>query len=300
MDAPLEDRASVRVMRRRLAILAALLGLGLAVYGLMIVKMHAARAPSEATFAVPEHSVPQRLQINIEALSVEAVRQAANLRLEFLPAPELRGKRINAPDRELTILLDDRSSTHDLLFSADLPMDPATVSVDLYDGDIMGYPFDRYTASLRITSFEGRGVQHTDAVPVPAGIYFWGGIPGWFIFTTQDEASQGGDVTLRFTLVRSAAIRWFALAMYGAMVLITSASLTVASMVFLGRRRLDFAMLNWLAAIMFTLPAVRYALPGAPPLGIEADLLIFLWAILVEAFSMALVAVTWLSPPGRG
>ena len=295
------DRTSAlgRAPRRRLAILLTLLALGACGYGLMLISLHASRAPIEATFELPEGSGSQRLQINIETLSVEAARQSANLRLEFVPAPVLRGKRATSPDRDITILVDDNSTVRDLLYRADQPMDPATVAMDLNDGDVNQYPFDRYTATLRITSIEGQAAGLPNAVPVPAGIYLWAGIPGWVMAIGKDAQSRAGDVSLHFGLARSLSIRAFAIAMYGAMILISCAALLVSSLVFIGRRSFDFAMMNWLAATMFTLPAVRFALPGGPPLGVEADMLIFLWAVLAEAVSMVLVAATWLHPVRR-
>ena len=284
------------VPRLRLGVLIALLALLGCGYWLMLVTLHASRAPLEATFEVPEAGGPQRLQINIEALSVEAARQSASLRLEFVPAPVLRGKRATSPDRDVTILLDDNSTLHDLLYRADQPMEPATVAMDLYDGDVNLYPFDRYTATMRITSIEGLAADRESATLVPTGLYFWAGIPGWVMKIGRDAQSRAGDVTLHFGLVRSLSVRAFAIAMYGAMIVISCAALLVSSLVFLGRRSLEFAMMSWLAATLFTLPAMRFALPGSPPLGVEADMLVFVWAVLAVAISMALVAVAWLHP----
>jgi hypothetical protein len=48
-----------------------------------------------------------------------------------------------------------------------------------------------------------------------------------------------------------------------------------------------------LAAIVFALPVVRNALPGSPPLGVEADLWVFLWTELAAVLALALQVFKW-------
>ena len=42
----------------------------------------------------------------------------------------------------------------------------------------------------------------------------------------------------------------------------------------------ETTLIGSLAAIAFALPVLRNALPGSPPLGVEADMWVFLWAEL--------------------
>ena len=48
-----------------------------------------------------------------------------------------------------------------------------------------------------------------------------------------------------------------------------------------------------LSAMTFSLPALRNVLPGAPPLGIRADSLVFLWAEVAVVVGLTLVVITW-------
>ncbi|MGC1858211.1 MAG: DUF4436 family protein, partial [Pseudolabrys sp.] len=60
----------------------------------------------------------------------------------------------------------------------------------------------------------------------------------------------------------------------------TGAVLTISSLVFLGVRRIEVTLIGVLGAMIFALPALRNALPGARPLSVRADILIFFWAEL--------------------
>jgi hypothetical protein len=55
-----------------------------------------------------------------------------------------------------------------------------------------------------------------------------------------------------------------------------------------------------LGAIVFALPAMRNALPGAPPIGVRADVLVFFWAELGAVIALCLFIAAWVrrgTPP---
>jgi len=41
------------------------------------------------------------------------------------------------------------------------------------------------------------------------------------------------------------------------------------------------------------LPVLRNALPGAPPLGVRLDMLVFLWTELAAVFALGLLVFNW-------
>jgi hypothetical protein len=41
------------------------------------------------------------------------------------------------------------------------------------------------------------------------------------------------------------------------------------------------------------MPVLRNALPGAPPLGVRADMFVFLWAEVAAVIGIALVTLDW-------
>ena len=86
---------------------------------------------------------------------------------------------------------------------------------------------------------------------------------------------------------------YFAVLLYAAMVLIAGAALTIGSMIFLGARKIEATLISALAAMVFSVPALRNVLPGAPPLGVGADGLVFLWVQLAVILGLTLVVATW-------
>jgi hypothetical protein len=67
-------------------------------------------------------------------------------------------------------------------------------------------------------------------------------------------------------------------------------------------RPAETGLIGSLAAIAFALPVLRNALPGSPPLGIQADMWVFLWAELAAVLALALVVFKWAKagPPPLG
>jgi hypothetical protein len=55
-------------------------------------------------------------------------------------------------------------------------------------------------------------------------------------------------------------------------------------------RRAEAALIGAIAAIAFAMPVLRNALPGAPPLGVRADMFVFLWTAVI---GLALVTLDW-------
>jgi hypothetical protein len=69
-------------------------------------------------------------------------------------------------------------------------------------------------------------------------------------------------------------------------------ALIIGSLVFVGIRRIEVTLIGALGAIIFALPALRNALPGAPPLGVRADIFTFL-AELGAVIALCLFIAAW-------
>ena len=99
---------------------------------------------------------------------------------------------------------------------------------------------------------------------------------------------------------RSPAIVTFSIMMFAAMVSVSMAVLILAILVVLGRIGPDFGLMLWSGAMLFALPAVRNSLPDSPPLGIQADFYIFMWAESVVALSMVTLTSSLIAKRARG
>ncbi len=245
--------------------------------------------PTERRFgAGPE--IAGRLKIYFEPLAVEAASDAVQIRVDVAPSPALRGRRPNTPNRDLTVVLTEGETVEERVFQADEPMAPVTIRSDL-DGTIARYPLDRYRLMLRIQAYEGADAETRR--PVAEQVTVWEGVAGYRIHTTQTSASAIGDLGLRFDIRRTDAYIFFALAAYVAMAVVAACGLAISFLVFLGRRKVEATLTSALAALIFALPAMRNALPGAPPLGVRADLAVFLWAEIAAVIGLALFVFSW-------
>jgi hypothetical protein len=50
-----------------------------------------------------------------------------------------------------------------------------------------------------------------------------------------------------------------------------------------------------LAAMIFSIPALRGLMPGAPPFGVDADVLVLVWVQLAVILGLTLFVITWVS-----
>jgi len=135
------------------------------------------------------------------------------------------------------------------------------------------------------------------ATALPIRITSWEGIVGYTVRTSPVAGSQPNEVRLHFDIRRTGAIRFFGLAAYGAMVVMALSALTIGALVFVGVRKIEVTLIGAIGAIVFALPALRNALPGAPPLGVLADILVFFWAELGAVIALGLFVIAW---AGRG
>jgi len=77
------------------------------------------------------------------------------------------------------------------------------------------------------------------------------------------------------------------------MVALAFCALLIGALTFAGVRRAEMSQIGSLAAMAFALPVLRDALPGAPPLGVEADMWVFLWTELAVVLALALAVFQW-------
>ncbi|HEY5091238.1 MAG TPA: DUF4436 family protein, partial [Polyangia bacterium] len=220
----------------------------------------------------------------------DPVSQAMQMRVDVAAGPALRGARPDAPDRDLAVILSTGDAVEVLGFRAGEHMAPATIRPDLNDGRIVDYPLDRYRVGLRLRAVEGAG---SGGPPIAMRVTVWEGVLGYAIRSSEATPGKDGELDLRFDVRRTDAQVFFALAAYGAMVVLACTSLGISFLMFLGRRKAEATLIGALAALVFALPALRNALPGAPPLGVRADLAVFLWAELAVVIGIALAALSW-------
>ena len=195
-----------------------------------------------------------------------------------------------------------------------------------YDGDqnetgntenILGiaatsYPFDSYIIDVgtKVESNTSGGAWQ----PVRSSAYFVGvGLPGMVIDIDRvpyNSDSEGACVDVvepcgyesdwtsgasRIQMLVSRSSLTIAIGLFGflltSLCAINSLALTV--MVALRRRPASLNVIALHAAVLFSLPAIRASIPGAPKLGITLDAIAFFPAIVIVVLSLLVSSIYW-------
>ena len=174
-------------------------------------------------------------------------------------------------------------------FKPDIPLTPWVVTTTPDSGDILDYPFDRYTLDLEILArSEGKPVSiGTEVEEVPHG----------FRAKRVEQFSAQGDTEIQVTVARTGTIIFVALLSTVSLLLVSIAACAVAWHVAMHNRKIEFSMMIWTAALLFVIPTVRNSMPGGAPTGALIDYIIFFWLQIAIAVAMATLVLTWVRRP---
>ena len=232
-------------------------------------------------------------QIYIEPISIDAHNAAMQMRVSFAPSRTLYGERLAPTERRLRLVITHDKAVEEIRIEANARPPTATFEVDLNEGSVADYPLDSYRADLRIQLFEDAIPAVDEAKPLAAKVTVWEGALGFHLRSAEHAASGPGEVRLSIEIRRSGAFILFALAADGAMVVLGCCALAIGLITFVDARRAEAALIGAIAAIAFAMPVLRNALPGAPPLGVRADMSVFLWTEVAAVIGLALVTLDW-------
>jgi hypothetical protein len=232
-------------------------------------------------------------QIYIQPVSIDALNDAMQMRVSFAPSGTLYGARLALTERRLRLVITHDRAVEEIRVEPNDRPPTGSFQIDLNGGSVADYPLDSYHADLRIQLFEDAIPAVDAAKPLPAKITVWEGALGYHLRSAEHAGSDLGEIKLSVEIRRGGAFILFALAAYGAMVVLGSCALAVGLVTFVDARRAEPTLIGAIAAIAFAMPVLRNALPGAPPLGVRADMLVFLWTELAAVIGLALITFDW-------
>lgn len=276
---PPRRRVRVSARSRRTAIVTAILAIGIVGYVTLLMRFDVFERPSEQSLGAAAGEAG--IALYVQPITIDPVNDSMQIRINVLSNE-------GTPDRDLTLIVRHGSEAEKIPVTANQARPEATVAVDLNDGSIHNYPLDRYTSDIDLSC-----IDTGSNAAVPIRITNWEGILGYTVRARLMAPPQGNDIRIRFSIHRTGAIKFFAVAAYGAMVVMAISALTVATLVFVGFRKIEVTLMGAVGAIVFALPALRNALPGAPPLGVSADITIFFWAEFSAVIALGLFVAAW-------
>jgi hypothetical protein len=239
--------------------------------------------PEQATFSVGAIA-PDRLEVHAQIMSINPTDDQFEVRFGFKPFGKYAANQLGRFAQDLTVVLVTADGYHSVQLPAGEIPGTTEKEIELDEGSPDFYPFDRYTARLGVAAFARS--KSGALLPIPTVVNYEEDLGSYSTTARQGPDSTRTSVDVRLAIRRSAAILTFSSMMLAAIVLVSASVLALTILVVLRRFESDFGMMLWSGAMLFALPAVRNALPDSPPLGIQADFFIFMWAETGVALSM--------------
>jgi hypothetical protein len=256
-------------------------------YVAMVRQFDVTELPLERHFGAADPVVPAG-EVYLEPISIDAPNDAMQVRAYVSPSTSESRNAHGALDRDLTLLVSHDNTVEEIKLAAGDHIASSTFEVDLSEGSVTHYPLDSYVARLGVQLLDGNS-----SLKLPARVTMWEGVLGYHLYTTSQPGRDPNDVQLKTEIARTGAFALFALCAYGAMLVLGCCALAIGVLTFTNVRRPEATLIGALAAITFALPVLRNALPGAPPLGVAADMWVFLWTELAAVLALALLVFKW-------
>jgi hypothetical protein len=276
------------LVRRTTILAAVLIGCAIA-YAVMLVVFSLSRQPQEVEFGAPNGEA--RVWLYLQPIQVDAVNDSIQIRISVVPDPASGDAALTVADRDFLLKIRRGKQIEQVLVRANQPLPEVTFDFDLDDGDVRDYPLDRYVSLVTLAASDRNEDGAARALPIH--VTAWEGVFGFILSGQMMAIQRPGELPLKFEVRRTGAASLFGVALYGAMMVMTLCALIIGCLVFLGIRRVEMGQIAALGAIIFALPALRNVLPGAPPLGVRADIYVFFWAELALMVALCLLVATW-------
>jgi hypothetical protein len=289
VDAIESSKAELKAVSRRAIALVLLVATILLVYSLELVRFEVSNMPKEVEFGAPPASADVALYV--QPIQIDTVNDSLQVRISVVPAHVLTDAAAAIADRDFLVKIKRGKQIEHVQVKARKPLPEVTFDFDLDEGDIRDYPLDQYVSHMTLAASEPK----TDGTERPLAIHAtaWEGLQGFNVTIHSIAASRPDELPLRFDIRRTGAASFFGLAIYGAMFVMSLCALTIAGLVFIGIRRIEVTLIGAIGAMIFALPAMRSTLPGSPPLGGWADLLVFFWAELIAIAALCIFVAAW-------
>jgi hypothetical protein len=283
-----KNRPPARLSRRlrRTLILAALLVGCAIVYGIILARFDLSKGPGETELGAARGQA--RVNLYLQPIQVDPINQSMQMRIWVVPPSDTK---VTIADRDFLLKIQRGQQVEQVQVRTGQSFPEVTYDFDLNDGNVRDYPLDRYVSETTLSASEK--TQNGAERSLPIHVTAWEGVLGFDVKAKSVATQQSDELQLQFAVQRTGAVSFFGLAIYGAMLVMMFCALIIGSLVFLGVRRIEVTLIGALGAMIFALPAVRNALPGAPPLGVRADVLIFFWAELGAIIALCLFISAW-------
>jgi hypothetical protein len=271
---------------------------------------------------------PNHIEVDVKLLSIDPSKGDIVARLEFLPRGEYTKDEGATLAKDVKLFTNGANGKQETDFAKGKRMNPMEVTVSMYDGAVMDYPFDQHSAYLEMYFLPGKEEKKAEAPKpaatpaptpeaasteeakkpeaekkveatekdddeIPIGVDFAGSIPGFRIEAAKSKESVNDYVGINMTVARASTTKFFSLFVMVMMWGLTIAVLLLTLSVVLRGRKVEVSMFSFTAALLFAFSTVRNAQPGTPPVGTYSDFISFFWAEVIIALCLVTLVFTW-------
>src|SRR5947209_18084702 len=150
MDEPIPAVIPPAKAQSKKPLFVVLIGLGvfLVAYVLMLKAYQMEGEHRSADVSVAADNEPNRVEVSAKIVTVDPIKGDMTVRLEFDPKGELTKDEGVTVTRKVTLVTNSANGKQEQVFAKGGRMTPVDVAVDLYDGQVMDYPFDEHSALL--------------------------------------------------------------------------------------------------------------------------------------------------------
>lgn len=196
------------------------------------------------------------------------------IQANVLPIPHgsLVGARAGEMSKSLRIELSSGGVTTSVItYPGESIVDPTAVTLSLDRGD-SAYPFDQPFANVQLSVQDDELHQS-----IPFELTIENAARPWTLAgTLSPSVMQDGKQVLPLAIAGGRdPLSIMLVAFYVIAILLTTLMAVVTIGSALVKKELDFSNVIWLSATMLSFPALRSAMPGAPPIGTAMDFIIF-------------------------
>lgn len=221
------------------------------------------------------------------------------LRLAFTPHGSFDKNGNLATD--LNMVVNSLTGGQDRPFIKGRRMAPTEITVEMA-GNLSSYPFDQFNSlvavelsTVPVKKADGSTPDDPQIVPVTVG--FLENVQGLDIKAEKDPNGRDGYAALDILVNRSTPIIFFAVFILTLLAVLSLLVVFILLAVAVRKRKLEFWMFAWFGGFLFSFVAIRNALPGAPPIGVSIDFLVFFWALAVVALALTILSGVYLRRP---
>ncbi len=227
--------------------------------------------------------------------SVNAATDRISANIEIQDFGPLADANTGLSTRDLTLVVTANDGRRTFALGAGEIPSPIPLQL-ITDGFIEQWPFDSHSV---VVSFLTLRDDDGTLSAVPTYICGSAHVPGWTFTSTEVEGR--GDLVidgrsvdaLQITATRSVPIIAFGVVLIALMIVMPILVLTVATLIYTGRRKVEPSLMSWTAAMLFATIPLRTFLPGSPPIGSWIDFVIVLWVIFALVSGLAIYVAAW-------